>query len=70
MADTKSIDDVDVAAYDAEYCQDRPVCRGELRSVDLPLEHEDLMAKGENLGVTLVTGGRCAFGASAATSRG
>lgn len=39
-----------------QHAQDRPVRRGEPRSLNLPLEHEDLMAKREDLGVTLVTG--------------
>jgi hypothetical protein len=39
-----------------QHAQDRPVCRGEPRPLDLPLEDEDLMAEGEDLGVALVTG--------------
>ena len=39
-----------------QHGQDRPVGRGEPRSLDLALEDEDLMAKSEDLGVTLVTG--------------
>ena len=35
--------------------QDRAVGRREPRALDLALEHEDLMAKGQDLGVSLVT---------------
>ncbi len=40
-----------------ENSEDRPVRVGELGSVDLALEHEDLMAEGENLGVAGIAGG-------------
>ena len=39
-----------------EHGQDGPVRRGEPRPLDLSLQDENLMAKGEDLGVTLVTG--------------
>jgi len=39
-----------------EHCQDRPIRRGEPRTVNLALQDEDLVAKGENLCVTLVAG--------------
>ena len=39
-----------------QYGQDRSVCRSEPWSLDLSLEDEDLMAKRQDLGVTLVTG--------------
>ncbi|MCP5025642.1 MAG: hypothetical protein GY929_05080 [Actinomycetia bacterium] len=37
-----------------EHCQDRPIRRGESRAVNLALQNQDLVAKSENLGVTLV----------------
>ena len=39
-----------------QHGQDRPVRRGEPGVFDLSLEDKDLMAKGENFCVTLVTG--------------
>ena len=39
-----------------QYGQDCSVGRGEPRSLNLALEDEDLMAKGQDLGVTLITG--------------
>ena len=36
--------------------QDRPVRRAETRPVDLSLQHQDLVAKSEDLSVTPVTG--------------
>ena len=40
----------------SEHGQDRPVCRSEPGMLDLALQDQDLMAKGEDLRVTLVTG--------------
>ena len=37
--------------------EDRPIGLGELRSVDLALEHDELMAQREDLGVALIAGG-------------
>ena len=39
-----------------EDCEDCPVGVGELWSVDLALEHEDLMAEGKDFGVPMVAG--------------
>ena len=40
-----------------ENSEDRPVGVGELRSADLALQHEDLVAEGEDLGVAGIAGG-------------
>jgi hypothetical protein len=37
-----------------EHGEDGPVGRGEPGAVDLPLQHQDLMAKSEDFGVALV----------------
>ncbi len=37
-----------------EHGEDGPVGTGEPGTLDLSLQHQDLMTKGENLGVTLV----------------
>ena len=39
-----------------EKSEDRPVCLVESRSLDLALQHEDLVAEGEDLGVAGIAG--------------
>lgn len=48
---------VDVVEHAGEHCEDRAVGVGELGAFELALQHEDLVAERQDLGVALIAGG-------------